>query len=92
VNHPVPSNDIKVLIGFPAYPSTSIHTNTAENIFYAAPGVNAGLAGLVTTGDLSTNFFQGASIFLFTDGTGSDGYAGYDTDLWWFGQYWLGEW
>ncbi len=92
VNHPVPSNDIKVLIGFPAYPSTSIHTNTAENIFYAAPGVSAGLAGLVAHGDLSTNFFQGASIFLFTDGTGSDGYAGYDTDLWWFGQDWLDEW
>ena len=35
VNHPAPSNDINVLIGFPAYPSTSFRTNTAEKIFHA---------------------------------------------------------
>lgn len=91
-NHPVPGNGIKVLVGFPAYPSTANHTNTAENIIYAAAGVNAAIGALSAGGDLSTNFFQGGSIFLFTDGTGTDGYTDYDTDLWWFGQDWLNVW
>ncbi len=67
--HPAPTNGVKVLIGFPAFPNSSFHTNTAENIFYAAPGVNAGLSNLQTIADFSTNYFQGAAVFLLSDGT-----------------------
>jgi hypothetical protein len=90
--HPAPTNGVGVMIGFPAYPNSSIHTNTAENIYYAAPGVSAGLTSLKTAGDLSTNYFLGGSIFELTNGSGQDGYAGYDTDMWWFGHDWLDAW
>jgi hypothetical protein len=90
--HPAPTNGVGVMIGFPAYPNSSTHTNTAENIYYAAPGVSAGLTTLKTAGDLSTNYFLGGSIFELTDGSGQDGYAGYDTDMWWFGHDWLDAW
>ena len=90
--HPVPTNGVEVMTGFPAFPNSSNHTNTAENISFAAPGVQAGISNLQSRGDLSTNYFQGAAVYLQSDGTGSDGYAGYDTDWWWFGQYWLNTW
>jgi PKD repeat protein len=90
--HPAPTNDVQVMTGFPAFPNSSNHTNTAENISFAAPGVQAGLNTLQSRGDLSTNYFQGAAVYLQSDGTGSDGYASYDTDWWWFGQYWLNTW
>jgi PKD repeat protein len=90
--HPAPTNDVQVMIGFPAFPNSSDHTNTAENISFAAPGVQAGLTNLQSRGDLSTNYFLGAAVYLQNDGTGDDGYASYDTDWWWFGQYWLNTW
>ncbi len=90
--HPVPTNGVEVMTGFPAFPNSSNHTNTAENISFAAPGVQAGLTNLQSRGDLSTNFFLGAAVYLQNDGTGDDGYASYDTDWWWFGQYWLNTW
>jgi hypothetical protein len=88
--HPAPTNGVKVMIGFPAYANSAHHTNTAENIIYAATGVNAAIADLAARGDHSTNFFQGAAIFSLTDGTGSDGRASYEKDLRWFREYWLG--
>jgi PKD repeat protein len=90
--HPAPTNDVQVMIGFPAFPNSGNHTNTAENISFAAPGVQAGLTNLQSRGDLSTNYFLGAAVYLQNDGTGGDGYASYDTDWWWFGQYWLNTW
>jgi PKD repeat protein len=90
--HPAPTNGVEVMTGFPAFPNSSNHTNTAENISFAAPGVQAGLTNLQSRGDLSTNYFLGAAVYLQSDGTGSDGYASYDTDWFWFGQYWLNTW
>ncbi len=90
--HPIPTNGVKVMIGFPAMPNSDWHTNTAENIFYAAPGAEAGLAALRASNDHSTNFFLGAVIYLHADGTGTDGFAGYDQDWWWFATEWLKSW
>ena len=42
--------------------------------------------------DFSANYFQGAAVFLLSDGTGNDGYASYDTDWYWFGLQWLNNW
>ncbi len=88
----LPTNDVHVMIGFPAFPNSSNHTNTAENISFAGPGTQAGLTTLETGGDPSTNYFQGAAVYLQNDGTGLDGYASYAKDWWWFGQYWLNIW
>jgi hypothetical protein len=90
--HPAPTNDVMVMIGFPAFPNSGNHTNKAENIFYAAPGVIAALTNLQANGDLSTNYFLGATVYLQSDGTGNDGYASYDSDWWWFGEQWLDTW
>jgi PKD repeat protein len=90
--HPAPTNGVEVMIGFPAFPNSSNHTNTVENISVAARGVQAGLTNLQSRGDLSTNYFLGATVYLQNDGTGNDGFASYDTDWWWFGQYWLNTW
>ena len=91
-NHPVPRNGVKVIIGFPAFPPSAIHNLNAENIKYAALGVEAGLNTLQSNGDLSRSYFQSAGVFLHTDGTGRDNYANKSTDWWWFGHYWLGVW
>ena len=91
-SHPAPTNGVKVLIGFPAYENGTFHTNVAENIQYAGLGTEAGLADLRARGDFSTNCFQGAAVYLHADGTGNDGFASYDKDWWWFGQYWLNTW
>ena len=90
--HPSPENGIKVMLGFPAFPPNANHDATAENIEYAAPGVDAGLNALETSGDRSRDYFQGAAVFLHTDGTGKDHYASKATDWWWFGHYWLQAW
>ncbi len=90
--HPAPTNGVKVMIGFPAYANSTFHTNTAENTMFAGLGTEAGLADLRARGDFSTNYFQGAAVYLHADGTGSDGFASYDKDWWWFGQYWLNAW
>ncbi len=90
--HPAPTNAVKVMIGFPAYANSTFHTNTAENTMFAGLGTEAGLADLRARGDFSTNCFQGAAVYLHADGTGSDGFASYDKDWWWFGQYWLNAW
>ncbi|MBV8451447.1 MAG: hypothetical protein JOZ29_04145, partial [Deltaproteobacteria bacterium] len=90
--HPAPDNDVRVMLGFPAFPANAYHDIAAENIKYAAPGVDAGLNGLASNRDLSRAYFQGAAVFLHTDGTGADHYASKSTDWWWFGHYWLQAW
>lgn len=90
--HPAPENDVKVMLGFPAFPPNAYHDVNAENIKYAAPGAEAGLKALDASGDRSGDYFQGAAVFLHTDGTGQDHYASTSTDWWWFGHYWLQAW
>jgi hypothetical protein len=90
--HPLPVNGVKAIIGFPAFPGTAHHDVKVENIKQAAPGVDAALQRLQSEGDPSGDYFQGAAVFLHTDGTGKDGYASKSTDWWWFGHYWLGAW
>jgi hypothetical protein len=90
--HPAPSHGVKVMLGFPAFPAHAHHDVQAETIQYAAPGVEAGLQSLQRTGDPSQAYFQGAGVFLHTDGTGRDHYANTATDWWWFGHDWLGAW
>lgn len=41
--HPAPDNGVRVMLGFPAFPANAHHDSAAENIKYAAPGVDAGL-------------------------------------------------
>jgi len=90
--HPAPTNGVKIIIGFPAFPPSTVHNLQAENIKYAAPGTDAGLNILESNGDTSRSYFQGAGVFLNTDGTGRDHYADKSTDWWWFGHYWLRAW
>lgn len=87
--HPARPNGAKVMIGLPAFPNNAYHTNTVENISYAAPGVKAGLAALRARGDISAHYFQGVAVYLLTDGTGNDGYSSYSRDWSWFRQDWL---
>ena len=88
-DHPLPKNGIKVMLGFPAYPANAHHDVEAENIKFAAPGADAGLKALEKSGDPSRDYFQGAAVFLHTDGTGKDDFAGKSTDWSWFDHYWL---
>jgi hypothetical protein len=90
--HPAPRHGVKVMLGFPAFPANAHHDVNAENIKFAAPGVEAGLQLLRQTGDPSYQYFQGAGVFLHTDGTGGDHYANRATDWWWFGHDWLRAW
>jgi len=90
--HPAPTNGVKIIIGFPAFPASPVHDPKAENIKYAAPGLDAGLNILQSNGDPSASYLQGAGVFLHTDGTGRDSYASRSKDWWWFGHFWLGVW
>jgi hypothetical protein len=74
----------KILIGFPAYPNNRWHTNTAENVSFAAAGVKAALKELPATAN-----FLGAAVYVHADGTGTDGRAGYETDWRAFRENWL---
>ncbi|MFH1497528.1 MAG: hypothetical protein ABII82_06845 [Verrucomicrobiota bacterium] len=76
--HPAPTNGVKVMIGFPAYPANgTVHNTSAENTRNAAIGTTAGLAA---TDELSRGYFQSAAVYLTTNGSGSDGYASWDVD------------
>ena len=52
-------------------------------------GVDAGLKALEGSGDPSRDYFQGAAVFLHTDGTGKDHFTGTSIDWRWFSHYWL---
>jgi len=84
--HPAPTNGVKVLFGFPAYPNNPPnHYASAENVENAAIGVTNGLANVDT--NALANFGAG-TIYLTTDGTGSDGYASFATDWNDLAEYW----
>jgi hypothetical protein len=88
--HPAPTNGVKVFMGFAAYPPSRWHDPKAENCRYAARGVLDGLNQLETeTAGIGQNYFQGAAVYLYTDGTGKDNYSNEDTDWKYFKQYWL---
>jgi hypothetical protein len=87
--HPPPSNGVKVMIGFPAFPNSKWHTNAAENVVFASSGVKAALADLTKRGDNSAGYFEGAAVYLHSDGTGTNGYANNHTDWRWFKEQWL---
>jgi len=86
-NHPPNSYSLKIFTGMPAYPKSAVHYPQAENITNAASGVRAGLTSLA--GNIATNYFYGADVYLQTDGSGTDGYAGWTTDWYDFYYYWL---
>jgi hypothetical protein len=88
--HPPPTNPVKVMIGFPAFPNSKWHTNAAENVLFASSGVKAALADLSRRGDNSAGYFMGAAVYAHSDGTGTNGYANNDTDWRWFQEQWLG--
>ncbi|HBG26673.1 MAG: hypothetical protein A2Y10_18445 [Planctomycetes bacterium GWF2_41_51] len=91
--HPVPTNGVKILIGFPAYPASASHNPAYENARYAALGTLEGLDDLeADASDPSENYFKAGFLYLHTDGTGGDNYANYSTDWWWWGRYWLAAW
>jgi hypothetical protein len=87
--HPSPTNHVKVMIGFPAFPNSKWHTNAAENVVFASAGLKAALADLSREGDNSTRYFEGAALYAHSDGTGTNGYANNDTDWRWFREQWL---
>lgn len=87
--HPPPTNHPKVMIGFPAFPNSKWHTNTAENIVFASSGVKAALADLSKRGDNSAGYFDGAAVYAYSDGTGTNGYSNIATDWRWFQEHWL---
>jgi len=88
--HPPPTNHVKVMIGFPAFPNSTWHTNAAENVIFASSGVKAALATLSGRGDNSAGYFEGAAVYAHSDGTGTNGYANNGTDWRWFREQWLG--
>jgi hypothetical protein len=91
-SHPAPANGVTVFIGLPAFPANDNHDPSYENIMFGAQGLDAGLTALINGGDASQTYFQGAAVYLQSDGSGSDSYASWATDWWWFGRYWLGAW
>ena len=81
---------VQVILGFPAFPANTWHLPAAKNTTAAAQGTCNGLSALTTAGDSSINYFCGAAIYLYTNGTGSDGYSSESTDWVNFHQVWLG--
>jgi hypothetical protein len=81
-----------VFIGLPAFPPNANHNPAYENIEYGAQGLDAAVTALINANDPAQGYFQGAGVFLHSDGSGSDGYASWNTDWWWFGRYWLAAW
>ena len=91
-SHPPPGNGVMVFIGLPAFPPNANHNPAYENIEFGAQGLDTAITSLNNAGDPSQGHFQGAAVFLHTDGSGADGYASWATDWWWFGRYWLAAW
>jgi hypothetical protein len=77
-SHPAPTNGVKVLFGFPAYPNNPPnHYASVETVQNAAIGVSNGLAALDSNALAN---FGAAAVYLTTDGSGTDGYASFNTD------------
>jgi hypothetical protein len=91
-SHPAPTNGVMIFIGLPAFPESVNHDPIDENIQYGAQGLNAAITALANAGDAARASFKGAAVFLHGDGSGTDGYASWSTDWWWFGRYWLAAW
>jgi glycosyl hydrolase family 18 (putative chitinase) len=91
-SHPAPTNGVMVFIGLPAFPTNANHNPSNENIQYGAQGLDAAITSLINASDAAQGSFKGAAVFLHGDGSGTDGYASWDTDWWWFGRYWLAAW
>ncbi|KAF3926396.1 hypothetical protein AA313_de0204355 [Arthrobotrys entomopaga] len=88
-DHPRPTNGVKVLIGFPAFPANgNVHRVDAENITAAAEGTLDAVGQMKS--DWSLELLIGASVYLYTDGTGDDGYSSQATDWVEFREKWLG--
>ena len=54
--------------------------------------LDAAITALINASDAAQGSFKGAAVFLHGDGSGTDGYASWSTDWWWFGRYWLAAW
>jgi hypothetical protein len=91
-SHPAPGNGVMVFVGLPAFPGNANHNPAYENIKFGAQGLDAAITALANASDPAQACFQGAAVYLHTDGSGSDGYASWSTDWWWFGRYWLAAW
>lgn len=90
--HPPPQRPVKVFMGMIAMAPGTWHDPAAENIAFASPGADAALTRMINADEGGTEFMQGAAVYLHSDGTGTDGFAAWDTDWWDFGHYWLGAW
>ena len=84
-----PRAGFRLFIGFPAYPGSTYHLVAAETVAAAAAGTRAALTQLAAAHDPAAGWFAGASVYLHTDGSGSDGYAGWTTDWASFAATWL---
>ncbi|KAK6345546.1 hypothetical protein TWF718_007458 [Orbilia javanica] len=93
-NHGRPGHGIKVLFGFPCFPDSedtkAIHNSAAENIAAAAKGAAEGAEKLIAEGNDALDFAAGASLYMFSDGKGKDGYST-EQDMDDFGKYWAYE-
>jgi hypothetical protein len=88
--HPAPQKAAKVFIGFPGFPENKWHDKSVETMSAAISGTKAGWKELVEAKDPSTRHLEGAAIYLYTDGTGKDGYS---SQAQWatFRRDWLGQ-
>jgi hypothetical protein len=86
-----PAPDFRLFVGLAAYPGSPYHLPAVENIAFGAPGVDAAVTALLATGSSSAQWFNGVAAYLHTDGSGTDGYAGWSTDWAAFARSWLGR-
>ncbi|KAJ6258606.1 hypothetical protein Dda_6653 [Drechslerella dactyloides] len=86
-HHPAP-HGVKVMLGFPAFPGSKSHTTAIETVEAAAKGAIEGLDSLKGD-DSSLSYFGGAAVYMYTDGTGKDGYSAQSTDWASFRKAWL---
>ena len=86
----VSGTNATVFMGIPAYPANATHDPAVENIPYAVQGIEAGITDLNVAGDTSVLYFHGTALYLHSDGSGSDGFAGWVKDWNVFANDWLG--
>ncbi|KAK6538045.1 hypothetical protein TWF694_010937 [Orbilia ellipsospora] len=89
-DHPRPTNGVKVLLGFPAFPANgNTHRVDAETIAAAAEGTLDAVREM-SESDWSLGLLIGGSVYLYSDGTGDDGYSSQAKDWVEFREKWLG--